>query len=107
MYLYLRLFRLIDADRRTIELELTKLAEFIKHRSSCNKDLSYYTLTYVRKGSIDGFVIVESEDEEALAREVELIRGFIESNLSTIRATVVKSRSDGYLNLPLPRGGNF
>lgn len=106
MYRYLRLLRVMDTDRRSIEADLIKLAEFIKYRSGRSRELSYYTLTFVRKGSIDGFIVIESDNEEELVKEVELIRGFIESNLNTIKASIVKHSGD-YLNVPLPKAGNF
>jgi len=103
-YGFLRLLRVADAQRDVVENDLKKLGEFLKQRAMRNKDLAYYTLTYVRKGDVDGYIIVEGEDVE---NEIEILNGFIESNLTSIRSQIIRYDSRKTINLPIPRTRNF
>lgn len=103
-YGFLRLLRVIDAERNVVEEDLKKLGEFLKQRASSNKKLSYYTLTYVRKGEVDGYIIVEGGDVD---KEIEIIKTFIDSNLTSIKTKVVKLDLEKNITIPLPRNRNF
>ncbi len=104
-YRFLKLYRTVDTDQRIIEEELKKLGEFIKHRASQNKDISYYTLTYMSGKDIDGYIIIEGE-ESRVEHEIELVIGFIESSLNNLSYKYIK-KAKKIKQLPIPRIGNF
>jgi len=106
-YRYIRLYRLVDSDQRVTEEEVRKLADFIKHRASLNNKLSYYVITIAERNSTDGLVVISGVDENRVNYEVDLIVGFVESSLKTIKAKVVDTDKIEYA-IPLPgRARNF
>ena len=104
VYRYIRLYRDVEADKNILEDDLRKLCEFIRHRSSLSKNVSYYMISYAEKGSIDSLIIVSSDKEDRVVYEAELVLGFIESSLSSISAKLVKKVSNGkQLLIPITR----
>lgn len=103
-YGFIRLLRVIDAERSVVEEDLKKLGEFLKQRATSNKNLSYYVLTYVKRGDVDGYVIVEGGDVD---KEIDIIETFINSNLVSVKTQIVRSVSEKTISIPLPRNRNF
>lgn len=104
VYQYIRLYRVSDTDREIVEREISKLCEFIKHRSRLIKNISYYTVTYIDNGESDGLIIITSDKEEAVSREVDVVIGFIESSFETIRGEVIdKVKNKKVLLIPVSR----
>jgi hypothetical protein len=105
VYRFIRIYRDADVDDARIENDLKRLSEFIKHRSRMVKDISYYIVTYARKGESDGLIIVAGYDEEKIDREIDLIIGFIESSLESLTYKII-GRGKNIL-LPVPVNRNF
>lgn len=103
-YKYIRLYRVSDTDREIVEREIRKLCEFIRHRSRLIKNISYYTVTYIDKGESDGLIIVTSDREDIVDREIDVLIGFIESSFETIRGEIInKVKSKKTLSIPISR----
>ncbi len=102
-YEYLRLYRVIDSPEQDVKAELDRLGSFIKSRASQNKELSYIVITLAQKNRVDGIVAVGGEREK-VERELEIILGFIDSELETITAERVgRIKSYEQLLIPLKR----
>ena len=105
-YGYIRLYRVEDSSEEDVERDLHRLGEFIKHRARVNRDLSYYTVTYVDRSGVDGLVVVIGDDLDRVEREVELIIGFIEASLESIIAKKpIVHRVEK--SIPIPKTRNF
>jgi len=102
---YIRIYRDVEQDNNIVETELRKLNEFIRYRSSMNKHLSYYIITYIDNGEVDGYIAVKG-DEDRVKQELELINGFIESSLTTLKGRVIEKYSVKH-SLPIPGVRNF
>ncbi|OYT40709.1 MAG: hypothetical protein B6U89_01340 [Desulfurococcales archaeon ex4484_58] len=105
-YYHLRLYRIADVDIAIVEDELRRLGEFIKHRASLNRDISYYTLTFVKKNEVNGYIILGGRERDKIERELEIIMGFIESGFKSIVVKPVKSIKSKEA-LPIPLSRNF
>jgi hypothetical protein len=103
--IYIRLYRVIDVPDENVKSDLDRLAEFIKNRSANNKDLSYITLTYIRKHTVDGLIVIGGEKDKA-EKEAEIILGFIGSELEGIMGRRITNPKIGEV-LPLPAPKRF
>ncbi len=104
-YSYLRLYRIIDSSEEIIKEELNKLGSFIKSRATINKDLSYIVITMVKNGRVDGIIAVGG-DREKVDREIEIIIGYIDSQLETVAAEKI-GRVKSYEQLLIPIKRSF
>ena len=105
-YGFIELFRDVNASDNIVEQDLKKLSEFIRHRASKSKDIEYYTVTFMKRDNVSGFIIVKGVVKEKVDYEVELLEGFIESSLEAITARVIKKFKKNNI-LPIPITGNF
>ncbi len=96
---------MIDSSEEVVKEELNKLGSFIKSRAAINKDLSYIVITMVRKGRVDGIVAVGG-DREKVDREIEIIMGYIDSQLETVTAEKI-GRVKSYEQLLIPIKKSF
>ena len=102
-YSFIRIFKEMDAESNSVDKELKKVIEFIKQRSSVKKNVSYYTITYIDKGNVDGLIIIKSKDEKSARLEVEIVKDYIVSSMEHLSAKVInKPRKYEIIKIPKP-----
>jgi len=105
-YRYIQLFRDVNCERSIIDSDLVKLGEFIRHRASVNKKISYYITTFIDKDEVNGYIIVAGEDEDVVNSEADLIVSYIDSTLNSIFGKILDNPKH-FKNIPLPITRNF
>ena len=105
-YRYIQLFRDVNSERSIIDSDLVKLGEFIRHRASVNKNISYYITTYMDNDDVNGYIIIAGENEDAVDNEAELVVSYIDSSLTSIFGKILGSPKH-FKNIPLPVARNF
>ncbi len=104
-YLYIRLYRVVDEPLEKIRSELNKLGEFIKARAEQNRDISYITLTLIKRGRVDGIITIVGDDPDKLEVEREIILGYVSSQLESVIAEKIdKPRISEHIPLPKTHG---
>lgn len=105
---YVRLYRDVDSEEKSIDEDLKKLSKFIKHRAEKIKNIEYCIVTYMDKKNIDGIIVVIGKDKEVVEREIDLILGFIDSSLTSIFGEKIGERYKNKIkNIPIPYKQNF
>ncbi|MET1160240.1 MAG: hypothetical protein ABWW65_04705 [Thermoprotei archaeon] len=106
-YYYVELLRVVNTSLETLDDDLKKLCEYIRHRASLSKDVVFYVLNYAEKNNVGGLVIISGDDASRVKYEVDLLIGFIESSLSSIRARIIRPKHVKTLPIPVSRKINF
>jgi len=105
-YTFIRIFKEMNAENDSVDKELKKVIEFIKQRSSVKKNVSYYTITYIDRGDVDGLIVIKSKDEKSVRLEAEIIKDYIVSSMEHLSAKIIDKPRKHEL-IKIPRSSRF